>query len=96
MSKWIGTIEEHPEYWETYTVINMVDMLQPNSLKLIIDCGSEDFFYEVNCNLHNKLAKAGIPHDFYVRPGVHNWEYWSNSIQYQMLFFSNYFKSAKE
>lgn len=93
MSKWIGTIEEHPENWEKYTVTNMVDQLKPNSLKLIIDCGSEDFFYEVNCAFHEKLAKAGIPHDFYVRPGVHNWAYWSNSIQYQMLFFANHFKA---
>ena len=93
MSKWIGTIEEHPENWEKYTVINLVDLLKPNSLKLIIDCGSEDFFYEVNCALHKKLAEAGIPHDFYVRPGVHNWQYWSNSIQYQMLFFANHFKA---
>ncbi|MBO5276894.1 MAG: esterase family protein, partial [Alistipes sp.] len=64
-------------------------------LKLIIDCGSEDFFFKVNCEFHDKLMEAKIPHDFYVRPGVHNWDYWRNSIQYQVLFFSNYFKSAK-
>ena len=63
---------------------------------LIIDCGSEDFFFKVNCEFHDKLMEAKIPHDFYVRPGVHNWDYWRNSIQHQMLFFSNYFKSAKE
>ena len=94
MSKHIGTIEEQPENWEKYTVTNMIDMLQPNSLKLIIDCGSEDFFYKVNCEFHDKLMEAKIPHDFYVRPGVHNWDYWRNSIQYQILFFNNYFKTT--
>ncbi|MBQ3582814.1 MAG: esterase family protein [Alistipes sp.] len=94
MSLRLGTIEEYPTRWDEYTVINLVDQLKPDALKLIIDCGTEDFFYEVNCALHEKLAKAKIPHDFYTRPGVHNWAYWSNSIQYQVLFFSNYFKSA--
>ncbi|MBQ5396527.1 MAG: esterase family protein, partial [Alistipes sp.] len=96
MSLRLGTIEENPENWENYTVTNMVHMLKPNALKMIIDCGSEDFFFKVNCEFHDKLMEAKIPHDFYVRPGVHNWDYWRNSIQYQMLFFSNYFKSAKE
>lgn len=95
MSLRLGTIEEKPENWENYTVTNMVHMLKPNALKLIIDCGSEDFFFKVNCEFHDKLMEAKIPHDFYVRPGVHNWDYWRNSIQYQVLFFSNYFKSAK-
>ena len=95
MSLRLGTIEENPKNWDNYTVINLVDKLEPNAMKLIIDCGTEDFFYEVNCALHEKLAAAKIPHDFYTRPGVHNWDYWRNSIQYQILFFSNYFKSAQ-
>jgi enterochelin esterase family protein len=96
MSLRLGTIEENPKNWDNYTVINIVDQLKPDSMKLIIDCGTEDFFYEVNCALHEKLAAAKIPHDFYTRPGVHNWDYWRNSIKYQILFFSNYFKSAQE
>ena len=66
------------------------------NIEPLIDCGTEDFFYQVNCNLHNKLMEAGIPHDFYVRPGVHNWDYWRNSIKYQMLFFSDYFTKAAQ
>ena len=87
----IGSYEEYPENWENMTVINLTHLLTPESLNLIIDCGADDFFYEVNCNLHEKLMNEGIPHDFYVRPGCHNWAYWSNSIKYQMLFFSNCF-----
>ena len=33
----------------------------------------------------------GIMHDFYVRPGRHNNEYWGNSIDYQIVFFRNFF-----
>ena len=98
-SKWniaarIGSYEECPENWENGSVINMTHLLTPDSLNIIFDCGTEDFFYEVNCNLHDKLMKEGIPHEFHTRPGRHNWPYWRNSIKYQMLFFSTCF--AKE
>ncbi len=90
----LGSKEEYPQHWEEYTVTNMLDLLPTDgSLALIVDCGVDDFFYEVNCELHAKLAARSIPHDFYVRPGKHNWLYWENSIKYQMLFFDNYFKS---
>lgn len=83
----IGSYEEYPDNWEKSTVINLTHLLTPGSLNIIIDCGVDDFFYGVNCNLHEKLLKEGIPHDFYTRPGGHNWAYWGNSIKYQMLFF---------
>lgn len=88
----IGSIEEYPENWEKNTVINQTHLLKPGSLNLIIDCGTEDFFFEVNCNLHKKLLDEGIPHEFYTRPGSHNWTYWLNSIKYQVLFFSDRLK----
>ena len=96
ISKRLGTIEEHPENWEEHTVVNLVDRIKPGQLSLIIDCGYDDFFFGVNCDLHERLLKAGIKHDFYVREGVHNWDYWRNSIQYQLLYFSNYFKSQNK
>ena len=88
----LGTQEEHPENWERHTVINLVPQLQPNALRIAIDCGVGDFFFKVNCNLHDKLTEHKIPHDFYQRPGGHTWGYWTNAVQYQMLFFSNYFQ----
>lgn len=96
MAKRLGTQEESPQNWEDYTVINLVHLLPTDgSLALIIDCGTEDFFYDVNCALHQKLMQQGVPHDFYVRPGRHHWPYWRGSIQHQLLFFDNYFKNNK-
>lgn len=89
----LGSYLEHQENWEKYTVINMLHLLRPNSLALIIDCGTEDFFYKVNENLHEQLLYRNIPHDYITRPGAHNWNYWTNAIQYQLLFMNNYFKS---
>ena len=94
MAKRLGNYSEQPERWEKNTVINLLYLLKPNSLKLIIDCGTEDFFYRVNENLHAQLLLRNIPHDYITRPGAHDWSYWNNAIHYQVLFMSNYFKSA--
>lgn len=95
MAKRLGKYAEAPELWEKNTVINLVHLLTPNSLALIIDCGSDDFFYRVNNNLHDKLLERNIPHDYISRPGGHNWPYWNNAIGYQLLFMRNFFDKPK-
>ncbi|MDQ3277765.1 MAG: esterase family protein, partial [Bacteroidota bacterium] len=32
-----------------------------------------------------------IPHDYTERPGKHDWAYWASAVQYQLLYFRNYF-----
>jgi len=95
MAKQLGTYAQEPERWEKNTVINLLNLLTPNSLAIIFDCGTEDFFYKVNENLHQQLMYRNIPHDFITRPGAHTWPYWINSVKYQLLFFRNYFDSSK-
>jgi len=95
IAKRLGKYSEYPQRWEDNSVINLTYLLTPNSLAITFDCGSGDFFYQVNKNLHEKLLERGIPHDFTVRPGGHTWEYWGNSINYQMLFFSRFFNKSK-
>ena len=95
MAKQLGTYAEQPERWEKNTVINMLNLLTPNSLAIIIDCGTDDFFFKVNENLHQQLLYRNIPHDFISRPGAHTWPYWTNAVKYQLLFMRNYFDSAK-
>lgn len=94
IAKHIGTIEEHPEVWETHTVINNLGDLKNGELALTVDCGVDDFFIKVNRAFHEALLKQGIAHDYTERPGAHNGVYWSNSIKYQMLFFNDFFKKA--
>jgi len=91
LSDRLGTYAEHPENWEKNSVINLVYKLTPGSLQITFDCGTSDFFYQVNCNLHEKLLERNIPHDFTTRPGGHTWEYWQNSIAFQVVFFHHFF-----
>jgi S-formylglutathione hydrolase FrmB len=93
MAARLGKYAEQPERWEKNTVINLLHLLTPNSLALLIDCGIDDFFFKVNENLHQELMYRNIPHDYITRPGAHNWPYWNNAINYQLLFMNNYFKA---
>ncbi|MDD3322592.1 MAG: alpha/beta hydrolase-fold protein [Paludibacter sp.] len=92
ITKRIGDMETNPKEWENRSVVNMVNSLKNNELDLIIDCGVSDFFYQINKGLHNRLLALKIAHDYIERPGNHSWEYWANSIQYQLLYFDNCFK----
>lgn len=86
----LGEYETHKKNWDENTVINMVSQIQPG-LKLMIDCGFEDFFYPVNEALHAVLLANKIPHDYITKPGKHNWDYWKEAIYYQTLFMNRNF-----
>jgi len=96
IAKRIGSIESNPREWDNRSVVNMVESLTNNELNLIIDCGVSDFFYQINAGLHRRLLSLKIDHDYIERPGDHNWEYWTNSIQYQLLFFERCFDKGKK
>ena len=91
LAKRLGTLDDHLDNWNNYTVINQTTRLKDSALALIIDCGVKDFFINVNRNLHQQLLQQGITHDYIERPGEHNWDYWSNSVVYQLLFFHRFF-----
>ncbi len=95
ITKRIGSIDKNPEEWNNRSVINMVTSLQNKELNLVIECGVSDFFYEINSTLHRRLMDLKIDHDYTERPGKHNWEYWTNAINYQLLFFDRSFNRVK-
>lgn len=95
MKKQLGEMKENQKVWDSHTVITQLDKLKSGDLALIVDCGTEDFFFEVNKRLHEELLKRGIAHDYIVRPGAHNLAYWNNSIEYQWLFFHRFFEKKE-
>ena len=91
----LGSYADHKENWEDNTVHNLVYLLKPGDLKLIMDCGTDDFFFGVNQRFHKKLLQRNIPHEYIIRPGKHNWPYWKNAIKYQLVFFNDFFLDNK-
>lgn len=96
-SKWkiadrLGPYETNKQRWHDNTVINMLDRATAG-MHIIVDCGTEDFFYAENLRLHQAMLDRGIAHDFISRPGTHCIAYWRNSILYQLLFFNSFFSA---
>ena len=79
---------------EEATPINLIPQLGNGDLAIVFDCGYDDFFFEVNNDFHDELLRRGIMHDFYVRPGGHTGAYWGNAIDFQIVFFRNFFAKA--
>jgi S-formylglutathione hydrolase FrmB len=95
LPKRLGNMAQFPENWEKNTVVYQLYLMNNENQAIIIDCGIDDFFIGVNRQLHEKMLYRNIKHDYIERPGGHTIEYWSNALQYQVLFFNNFFRKNK-
>lgn len=89
----LGKFADNKQRWVEHSVVSLVPKLKNDQQSIIIDDGTEDFFFKVNCELHDALMQRGIKHEFTLRPGNHSWDYWVNSLDYHFLFFAKYFSS---
>ncbi|GAB4035319.1 alpha/beta hydrolase family protein [Spirosoma jeollabukense] len=89
----LGPVSATPDVYAANSVVNMVDKLKANDLKIIIDCGVDDFLIEPNRELHRRLVYNKTPHDYTEHPGGHTWEYWENSLPFHVLFFNKILKA---
>ncbi|MFZ5519054.1 MAG: alpha/beta hydrolase [Candidatus Zhuqueibacterota bacterium] len=89
----LGDYEKHPDRWHRNSVVNLVGQVKGQQLAILIDCGVDDFFIDINRNLHQKLVQQKIPHDYVERPGGHSWDYWVRVLEYHLLFFSESFRA---
>jgi S-formylglutathione hydrolase FrmB len=80
--------------WYDNSVLKIVETKTANDLKKVrywIDCGDDDFLIKGNCLLHIALTEKGIPHEFRVREGAHNWTYWRTGITDALQFIGDSF-----
>ncbi len=96
LSEKLGDTTTNAGNWKSYSVTTIIEKKPVDSLAIIIDCGTEDFFYAVNHALHLKMVQLKISHDYIERPGKHDWAYWENAVKYQLLYFSDYFNSSRK
>ena len=96
MKNQLGEYASNKKRWDEHTVINLIPSLKDGDLAIIIDCGIDDFFLEVNRRIHQALIACNIKHDYIERPGAHNRNYWNNAIEYQLLFFHKFFSQSQQ
>ena len=64
------------------------------SVQWFIDCGDDDFIFDLSVSLYQKMRDKGVKAEFRVRDGVHNWEYWNQSLRQALPFASEHFGPA--
>lgn len=96
-SKMIGlkNSERITKEYSDYNILSLLNTTKADlkNTNLYFDCGDDDFLTIGNALLHIELTKMKIPHEFRMRDGKHDWEYWNKSISYGLQFISNSFKN---
>jgi enterochelin esterase-like enzyme len=70
------------------------DVATKEKLKTVhwfVDCGDDDFLFDVNIAFCQEMRKAQIPFQLRVRDGGHDWEYWHSALYIALPFVSNGF-----
>ena len=81
-------------YYSNHEVLSVINNQTDENLKSVrwyIDCGDDDYLYEKNSLAHIALKKRGIPHEYRVRDGAHNWTYWRSALPQVLGFVSEHF-----
>ena len=75
--------------------VEQADAKRVDDLKKIrwyVDCGDDDFLFDVNTGFYAAMRAKGIPCEFRVRDGGHDWEYWHTALYTLLPFVSKTFK----
>jgi S-formylglutathione hydrolase FrmB len=83
------------QLYRDYSIMGQMEKYPKDSVAIIMDCGTEDFIIEMSRVAHQKMLSLKIPHDYIERPGKHDWNYWNTAVEFQLLFFRNYFDKGK-
>ena len=62
-------------------LIHSVPLEKLRSVRFWIDCGDDDFLFQGNSALHIEMRKLGLPHEYRVRNGGHQWSYWRTGLE---------------
>ena len=79
------------EHWNTNNplfIINELSDVQLKSMKWYLSCGDKDDLLEGNIALNKIFRNRKIPHEFRVKAGQHNWEYWRSEIKEGLKFIN--------
>jgi len=72
-------------------LVKNIPAVKNTSVRFYLDCGDGDFFYKGNEALHTLMRDLNIPHEFRVRDGIHEWEYWRTGLTDALNFISKSF-----
>jgi S-formylglutathione hydrolase FrmB len=93
INRWMrGLLGDNVAHWREYDPTTLVDKLQPGTLALYLDCGTEDGFALNNGAtwLHDLLLAKKIDHAFYTGPGQHDFSFWKARVPKSLEFLRDH------
>ncbi len=89
----VGDIEEGSEritaFWRSNDLLYLVENMpedQKGQVRFYFDVGDDDFLYNGNSLMHILMRDLDIVHEYRVRDGGHNWEYWRSGLEDALEF----------
>ncbi len=91
-SKGAARLTDHLKQNWVLSILDKADAEALKKVKYYIDCGDGDFLIKGNMELHALMIDKGIPHEFRVRDGIHNWDYWRTALPEVLKFVGASFR----
>ncbi len=85
--KVLGNQETYKDNWINHSAIYNLYKIKNLNKKFIVDCGTEDFAFDVNRRFRDSCAAHGINISFIQTIGNHSYDYWTKSIIKHFEFF---------
>ncbi|MFC2123197.1 alpha/beta hydrolase [Bacteroidota bacterium] len=83
------------EWIKKYSILDLIEDMPEENIKAVrwyIDSGDDDRrASEGSALVHAAMNKKGIPHEFRIRDGAHNWTYWRTALPEVLDFISQRF-----
>lgn len=85
---WVGGFSSAPNTKEPQLLVPEPEETKKKLKVLWISCGDNDGLINFSVRTHDYLVKKGVPHIFYIEPGVHDFKVWKNDLYMfsQLLF----------
>jgi S-formylglutathione hydrolase FrmB len=83
--------------WRKFDVVNLATALPAGKVALYFDCGTEDIF-RLHDNLqyvHEALDAKRIPHEFFLGPGGHDFDFWRARLPSSLTFLRDHTAKAQ-
>ncbi len=85
---------DKPELMEQTSPVRFVENATPEqvdamkTVRWYVDCGDDDFLWMPNIEFFRLMKEKGIPLQYRMRNGGHNWEYWQTALPSVLSFIS--------
>jgi len=91
----LGDQLNNRENWIERSAIYNIDKIKSLNKKFIVDCGTEDFAFDVNRRFRDSCVTQGININYIQTTGDHTYDYWAKSIIKHFEFFADLVMQSK-